>query len=167
MELTLYHGTDVIFKEFDTRYSRLTGGALGYFGNLKTAEIFGKYINKYRLKFSHRYKFKECLGYNEETYKMLVDIAECNHEFDIVKIPIALCQPFDDFIFDNVMSIIALGESRLQECLYYHKIKKYPKEFIDAYDEFNDNTKFIEDDLYEVIIFNKELVDNLEFIGRV
>lgn len=77
LKLELYHGTDDTFEEFDSSYtvSDSDTGALGYFSDGETVKIFGRYKNKYELEIDiNKYKFKECNGYNEETYRTLVEI---------------------------------------------------------------------------------------------
>lgn len=77
-----------------------------------------------------------------------------------------MSSPFAEFVFDNTMDIDRLGEEEVMDkIMEYHNTKKYPKHILDAW-TMGENIEMIEDETFEIIIYNQELIDKLRFISR-
>lgn len=162
----LYHGTDKIFEipDFSKADAEGFSNKCIYLGDYETACIWGDIINVYDLKiYTTKYKFKDCVGYSKDTYKMLTNLYR-GHDYDIVKVPIALRQPFCDFVFDVITSDSDECIDRALEC---HKTERYDNEFAGYYGLSPDKNILVEDDNFEVVIFNPRVLEDLTFIKRI
>lgn len=163
-KLTLWHGSREPFTEFDlSRRDVCMYDGLIYLGNRETALNWANpYLSKCELMLDkNKYKYRVCTGYNRDTYETLWALTDGKHDFDIVTVPLALNGPFADFVFEVIMS--SGCSDYLDSVLECHRTKKYDKVFCEA---FNVEEDLVEDNFYETIIFNEELVKQIKIVDR-